>query len=42
MAEQTLEARVERLEKLLDRAITYGRRTAFGRALLAKLGLDDA
>jgi len=42
MPEQTLEERVTRLEQLLDRAIEYGRRTAVGRALLAKLGLDDA
>lgn len=38
----TLEDRVTRLEQLLDRAIAYGRKTAIGRAFLAKLGLDDA
>jgi len=42
MPEQTLEERVTRLEQLLERAIEYGQRTAVGRALLAKLGLDDA
>ena len=42
MTEPTLEERVTRLEKLLDQAVAYGRRTAFGRALLEKLGLDDA
>lgn len=34
-----LEARVARLEQLLDRAITIGRKTAAGRAILAMLGL---
>jgi hypothetical protein len=42
MTDRTLEERVTRLEQLLDRAIEYGRRTAVGRALLARLGLDDA
>lgn len=42
MSDQTLEERVTRLEQLLDRAVAYGRKTAVGRALLAKLGLDDA
>ena len=41
MAEQTLEERVTRLEQLLDRAVAHARKTAVGRALLAKLGLDD-
>jgi hypothetical protein len=40
--EQTLEERVTRLEQLLERAVAYGRRTALGRALIDKLGLDDA
>jgi len=33
---------VTRLEQLLERAVEYGRRTALGRALIAKLGVDDA
>jgi hypothetical protein len=42
MAERTLEERVTRLEQLLDKAVAYARRTAFGRALIERLGLDDA
>lgn len=42
MPEQTLEERVTRLEQLLDRAVAYARKTALGRSMLAKLGLDDA
>ena len=42
MPEQSLEERVSRLEQLLHRAIEYARRSAVGRALLARLGLDDA
>ena len=40
MSEPTLEDRVTRLEQLLDRAVEYGRKSAMGRALLAKLGLS--
>jgi hypothetical protein len=39
--EPTLEERVTRIEQLIEQAIAYGRRSAFGRALLAKLGLAD-
>jgi hypothetical protein len=42
MPEQTLEERVTRLEQLLERAVAYARRSAFGRALLERIGLDDA
>jgi hypothetical protein len=42
MTERTLEERVTRLEQLLDKAVAYARRTAFGRALIERLGLDDA
>ena len=42
MSEQTLEDRVARLEKLLDRAIEYGSKTPMGRAILSRLGLADA
>ena len=34
-----LEARVARLEQLLDRAITHARKSAAGRVILAMLGL---
>ena len=42
MSEPTLDERVTRLELLLDRAIDYARKTAVGRMVLARLGLDDA
>jgi hypothetical protein len=42
MADRTLEERVTRLEQLLERAVAYGRRSALGRALIERLGLDDA
>lgn len=38
----TLEDRVTRLEEMLNRAIAYGRKTAVGKVILAKLGLSDA
>ena len=40
--EQNLEDRVARLERLLERAIEYGRKTSLGRVILERLGLDDA
>ena len=39
MSEPTLDERVTRIEQLIERAIEHGRKSAFGRALLAKLGL---
>jgi len=42
VSEPTIEDRVTRLEQLVDRAVEYGRRTPFGRLLLAKLGIPDA
>jgi hypothetical protein len=42
VSEPTLEERVTRIEQLLDRAVAYGRQTALGRAILAKLGVDGA
>lgn len=41
MDEATLEDRVSRLEQLLDRAVAYARRSAAGRMILARLGIDD-
>lgn len=41
MTERTLEERVTRLEQLLDQAIEYGRKSALGRAVLAKMGVDE-
>jgi hypothetical protein len=38
----TIEERVTRLEQLAEKLIAYGRSTAMGRALLARLGLPDA
>ena len=42
MAEPTLEERVTRLEQLVDRAVAVASRTAMGRIILAKLGIDNA
>jgi hypothetical protein len=42
VTQPTLEERVTRIEQLLDRAVAYARRSAFGRALLERLGIDDA
>lgn len=42
MPDPTLEERITRLEQLVNQMIAYGRKTAMGRAILAKLGLDDA
>lgn len=40
MPEPTVDERLTRIEELLDRAVAYARTTPFGRAILAKLGLD--
>lgn len=42
MEQQTIDERVERLEKIVDRAVAYAKTTAVGRMILAKLGVSDA
>lgn len=39
-APETVEERLDRLEQLVDRAITAARRSAVGRQILAMLGLS--
>ncbi len=38
----TLEARVARLERLVEQLAAYARTTRAGRLILARLGIDDA
>ena len=40
MAEQTVEQRVERIERLIEHAIEVGSKYPIGRVILAKLGLQ--
>lgn len=41
MADATAEERLDRLEQLLDQAITLARKYPMGRVILARLGVDE-